>query len=59
MSITNHLSVADLIAAARAATGLEDFGEPSLSPVLDRMVQAINEEGRLSERGAAGRSQHR
>ena len=58
MSITNHLSVADLIAAARAATGLEDFGEPSLSPVLDRVVQAINEEGRLSERGAAGRSQH-
>lgn len=58
MSNANSLSAMKLIEAARGTGGLGDFGEPALSPVLERMVQAINEEGRLSERGAAGRSQH-
>ena len=59
LSNANSVSAVELIAAARAAVpGLEDFGAPPLSPVFERMVQAMNQEGRLSERGATGRGQH-
>lgn len=47
------LNSADLIAAARAATGLSDFGALPFREGLDRLVNAINRESKLSEFGQA------
>ncbi|PLK24461.1 sulfotransferase [Novosphingobium sp. TH158] len=47
------MNVDTIIANARAATGLEDLGDPSQLEGLPILVKASNEEARLSERGAA------
>ncbi|MFT4047995.1 MAG: sulfotransferase [Solimonas sp.] len=46
------MQVQQIIGAARAATGLSDFGDPSALDALERLVQASNEEARLSPAGA-------
>lgn len=58
LSEIQQLSAPQLIAAACAATGFDDFGEPPLSPVLDRMIQAINEEAYLTRFGSTARGEH-
>jgi len=45
--------VGDLIARARSATGLADFGEDSFREGLERLVRALDTEARLTESGAA------
>ena len=47
------MDVETIIANARAATGLEDLGDPSQLEGLPILVKASNEEARLSQRGAA------
>lgn len=47
------MEVETIIANARAATGLEDMGDPFAREGLEVLVKASNEEARLSERGAA------
>ena len=47
------MNVDTIIANARAATGLEDLGDPSQLEGLPILVKASNEEARLSEAGAA------
>lgn len=47
----NH--VAQLIENARAATGLDDFGEDSFREGLERLVHAVDREARFTEMGAA------
>ena len=47
----DKLDVEALIAAARAATGLQDFGEPPLLPGLQVLVDAINSEANLRPSG--------
>jgi hypothetical protein len=47
------MEVETIIANARAATGLEDLGDPSQLEGLPVLVKASNEEARLTERGAA------
>lgn len=42
----------DIIAKARAATGLTDLGDPAVCEGLERLVAASNAEARLSETGA-------
>ncbi|MFT3964427.1 MAG: sulfotransferase [Sphingobium sp.] len=42
-----------LIAAAQAETGLDDLGDDRIFEGLDILVTALNEEARLTERGAA------
>jgi hypothetical protein len=50
--------VADkLIAGARGATGLTDFGDPPIRPALDKIVEALDDEARLNPLGRAGREQ--
>jgi hypothetical protein len=44
---------AELMQRARAATGLEAFGEGSFQEGLERLVSAADTEGRLTARGAA------
>lgn len=46
------MQVDEIIAKARAATGLSDIGDPSMLEGLERLVSATNEEARLSEAGA-------
>jgi len=46
------MQVQQIIGAARAATGLEDFGDPNALDALERLVKASNEEARLSPAGA-------
>lgn len=46
------MQVEDIIAKARAATGLSDLGDPSAREGLERLVEASNQEARLSETGA-------
>ncbi len=46
------MNVETIIANARAATGLEDLGDPAQLEGLPVLVKASNEEARLSERGA-------
>ncbi|PRX27331.1 sulfotransferase family protein [Paraburkholderia sp. BL18I3N2] len=41
-----------LAAAMHRSGGLRDFGDASFRPALDMLVKSINEEGRLSEKGA-------
>jgi hypothetical protein len=48
----NLTQVEDIIAKARAATGLSDLGDPSAREGLERLVLASNQEARLSEVGA-------
>jgi len=43
--------VAELLARARAATALEDFGEDSFREGLERLVSSADAQARLSERG--------
>ena len=52
------LSAERLIAAAAAKTGLEDFGGDEFREPLQRLVEALNTEAKLSETGAtlAGKS---
>src|SRR5438876_5381832 len=40
-----------LVEAARAATGLDDFGEPAWQTGLDRYVDSLNNDARLHELG--------
>lgn len=47
------MEVETIIANARAATGLEDLGDPTQLEGLPVLVKASNEEARLSTRGAA------
>lgn len=47
------MEVETIIANARAATGLDDLGDPAPLEGLPVLVKASNEEARLSERGAA------
>ncbi|MFM5906025.1 MAG: sulfotransferase family protein [Novosphingobium sp.] len=47
------MNVETIIANARAATGLEDLGDPAQLEGLSVLVKASNEEARLTERGAA------
>jgi len=46
------MDVQTIIANARAATGLEDIGDPAMLEGLEVLVKASNEEAHLSERGA-------
>jgi hypothetical protein len=48
-----HNRVSQLLARARAATALEDFGEDSFREGLEILVAAADTEGRLNERGRA------
>src|SRR3546814_14840854 len=41
-----------IIAAASAATGLSDFGDPAALDGLERLVKSSNEEAQLSPAGA-------
>ena len=50
--MTDHALSADgLAAAARAATGLDDFGEDTWREGLERLVDSLHSEARLSEIG--------
>lgn len=46
------IQVEDIVAKARAATGLSDVGDPAVLEGLERLVKASNEEARLSAAGA-------
>ncbi len=46
------MKVADLIAAAREQTGFSELGDPGILDPLERLVDALNREAKLSERGA-------
>jgi len=50
-----RLDADELIAAARQATGLSDFGEPDPDESLRTLVRSLNEEAALTPGGAAGR----
>jgi len=43
------MKVEDLIEAAKARTGLDDFGGDSFREGLDRLVASINSESRLTD----------
>ena len=43
----------DLVAAATAQTGLEDFGEDSFREGLEILVRSLRDEARLNETGEA------
>jgi len=47
-----------LIAAARKATGLAEFGDPPLRPTLDILLGAILDQARLTEAGLQARWRH-
>jgi hypothetical protein len=47
----------ELIAGARAATGLTDFGDPSIEPALGKIVDALNNDARLNAVGRDARAQ--
>lgn len=44
----------ELLAAARAETGLDDFGEDSFREGLERLVRALRDEARLNSAGRLG-----
>lgn len=46
------MRVDEILAKAKSATGLSDFGDPSALEALDVLVQATNAEADLSEAGA-------
>src|SRR5579862_4298260 len=46
------MNVGDIIAAAQAATGLSDLGDPTVLEGLERLVRASDEEAALSTAGA-------
>jgi len=52
---TPLLDAADLVAQARKATGLADFGTPDPAESLSALVRALNEEASLTPAGAAGK----
>lgn len=52
-----RIVIADLLAAARQSTGLEDFGAPALSPALDKLVDSLHQEARLTDVGIEARIQ--
>lgn len=47
----------ELIAEAHVATGLTDFGDPPILPALYKIVDALNDEARLSPFGREARAQ--
>lgn len=49
------LDAAELIASARAATGLDDFGAPDVTGPLGVLVDALNREAWLTPEGEAGK----
>jgi hypothetical protein len=49
------LDADELIAQARQATGLSDFGEPDPDESLRTLVRSLNEEASLTPEGAAGK----
>lgn len=49
----SKISATELMARAKAATSLGNFGEPSFQEGLDVLVTSINAEARLSEMGRA------
>lgn len=46
-------TVSELLGRARAATGLEDFGEGSFREGLEKLIASVDTEARLHERGRA------
>lgn len=48
-----HLSLDEMISAARDATGLQDFGDPDMRDALSVAVKSFNSEARLTEVGVA------
>ncbi|MGJ8686682.1 MAG: sulfotransferase family protein [Spongiibacteraceae bacterium] len=52
-----ELSVEALLAAATAATGLDDFGDDSFREPLQVLVKALNDEAQLNEQGRVGQYQ--
>lgn len=46
------MTVDEVIAAARAQTGLTDFGDPSILEGLELLLKSYREEARFTERGA-------
>jgi hypothetical protein len=52
-----RLDADELIAAARQATALSDFGEPDPDESLRTLVRSLNEEAALTPAGAAGKRQ--
>lgn len=48
------IATAQLLQAAREATGLSDFGEPSFHEGLDILVKSLNHEARLNAMGEGG-----
>ena len=46
------MTVEDVIAAARAQSGLTDFGDPAILDGLERLLKAYADEARFTERGA-------
>jgi phosphohistidine swiveling domain-containing protein len=43
-----RLDPAQLMANARAATGLTDFGDPWFMPAFEKVVELVNAEGGLT-----------
>jgi hypothetical protein len=51
MSAVNLLEPGQMLADARAATGLNDFGDPSFRPALNILCDSLQKDARLSEMG--------
>jgi Sulfotransferase family len=47
-----NMTVEDVIAAARAQSGLTDYGDPAILEGLERLLKAYAEEARFTTRGA-------
>ena len=52
-AVAPRFSVETMLAAASAATGLDDFGDEEFREALTRLVDSTNQEGNLSALGAA------
>jgi hypothetical protein len=52
---TGTLDVDEVVAAARSATGLKDFGDPDVREPLGVLVDSLNREANLTPKGEAGR----
>lgn len=48
-----------LIAAARASTGLHDFGDPAVEPALSVLTRSLREEAQLNDAGECRTATHR
>lgn len=50
--MAEQFDASEMMAAARAATGLDDFGKPDVREPLEVLVQSLNRDAPLSEKGA-------